>query len=66
MSKSGRPLSKVKKVKVTLRFRPEFAEFIRRKARTERMPQVMVCETALAIAGKGIKFTVRPINPPKP
>lgn len=56
---------KEKRVKMTFRFRPEFAQYIRTKSTKERMEQVLVLETALAVAGKGIKFQFRAVEPPK-
>jgi hypothetical protein len=52
-NKPGRPPIKRKRVKMSFRFRPEFAQFIRRKARQWRVTQTRVLEKTLTVNSKG-------------
>ncbi len=40
---------------MTMRFLPEYARFIRRKAKVEGIPQVDVVQTSLHLNGKEVK-----------
>jgi hypothetical protein len=62
MNSTGRPKKPLKRKKVTVRLRPQFASFLQTKARTERVSQALIIETLITKDGKNVVFPIKRVT----